>query len=183
MKILYNENRLSATATTDLATPPPITLLTDSSLSRNWQPLFLPPHARQWEMTFGLAFRMMRLGKYIAARFAPRYYDAMTIIARLRPAGLQLPATACLTAFDSAAVVGDWQPITPEININGTTSCRLAFDPELINNMIETLSRYFTIKTGDILVAGDLEAIIPATADSTISLSINNINCLNFKIK
>lgn len=182
MKILYCERGLSEPEAPGMALPP-VTLLTDSSLSRNYLPLFLPPHSRQWKITFGVALRIIRLGKYISARFAPRYYDAFTVIARLRPADLELPATACLTAFDSSVVVGDWQPLVPAMSLDGALKANVKLNYDLINLTIESLSRYFTLKTGDIVVAGDFDGSVVPVVDTRITVSINDITVMNVKIK
>lgn len=177
MKILHCEQPVVA------GEVPQMALLTDSSLSRNRWPLFLPPHSEEWVMTFGIGVRIMRLGKFIAARFAPRYYDAVTLVARLRPAGAPVPASACLTAFDSAAVVGEWCAPAPELDIEGTFAARIAPDPARLNTTVEQLSRYFTLKTGDIIVAGDIENTIIPSIGGKVELTLNGAPCLNFKIR
>lgn len=184
MKILYCENRYPRPAADAIAAEPPcVSLLTDSSLSRNRLPLFLPPHSGDWRLTFGLGLRIVRLGKYIAPRFASRYYDAVTLVARLRPEGVEMPATACLTAFDSSAVVGEWLEPAPMLDVAGETECSVPFDAEVIDDTVARLSRYFTLRTGDIITAGDLPITAPVVIDTRISLTINQKDCLTFKIK
>lgn len=187
MKILYCENGVGKID----AALPAVTLLTDSALSRNRLPLFLPPHSSEWLMTFGFAIRIVRLGKYISARFAPRYYDAVTLVARLRPVNAPTPASACFTAFDSAAVIGDWQPVgsgsldlqDTTLSIAGSVNEQINVDVERLNATVETLSRYFTLRTGDIIVAGDLESTYIPIINNTLHLTLNDVECLNFKIK
>lgn len=185
MKILYCEGPFQATSTS----APLVTLLTDSSLSRNNWPLFLPPHHQEWIMSFAPAFRVSRLGKFIATRFAQRYYDAMSIIARLRPASQQLPDSAVNTAFDSSAVVGAWIPLPGveefelRLSVNGVDSSH-NLQLSSVNDTVSTLSRYFMIKHGDIITDGDLP--LDATnikPGMSIDVSLNEKKCLNFKIK
>ncbi|MBD5214123.1 MAG: hypothetical protein HDS75_04795 [Bacteroidales bacterium] len=183
MKILYCENPIWTPGE-----PTDVSLLVDSSLSRNFHPLFLPPHSSEWRLTTGIAIRIVRLGKFISARFAHRYYDAATLIARLRPANLRLPATATMTAFDSSAVVGEWMPLgdgAPEaITIGGDADLTLPFDREAVDNLVEHLSQYFMLKTGDIIVAGDIDGFIRTPQiDTSLRLTLNGSECLNFKIK
>lgn len=178
MKILYCENSLDATAR-----PEAVSLLTDSSVSRNRHPLFLPPHSAEWKLTFGVAVRIMRLGKYIAPRFAPRYYDAMTLTARLRPAGAAMPASACLTAFDSAIVTGEWTGVEPRIDVEGTFDLHTTLDTARIDETIAMLSSYFTLKTGDIAVIGDLPPELTPSIGDAIHLTLDGTEALNFKIK
>ncbi len=184
MKILYCENPIFATCE-----PTVVSLLVDSSLSRNHLPLFLPPHSREWKLTAGLAVRIVRLGKFISPRFASRYYDAVTLIARLRPQGTVLPASATLTAFDSSAVVGDWLPVADvdadavALTVGGDAELTVPFDREATDRLIAYLSQYFTLKTGDIIVAGDCDFAITPRIDTSLRLTLEGSECLKFKIK
>ncbi len=184
MKILYCEP--SQFTRTDVK-PPVVSLLTDSSLSRNRLPLFLPPHHDRWELTFAPAIRISRLGKFVAQRFAFRYYDAWTITARLRPLGVALPASATDIAFDSSMVIGDWLPmeqLPASITLSGTVTENIEVDRNAIDNTIATLSGFFMLKHGDIIVppSGRLIAVEPQI-DSKIEISAATIPCLSFKIK
>lgn len=180
MKILYCENPLMSPGE-----PAVVSLLTDSSLSRNFQPLFLPPHSAEWRLTVGVAIRIVRLGKFISRRFAHRYYDAVTLIARLRPADVTLPASATLTAFDSSAVTGEWLPIgeTGTLEIGADARITIPFDREAIDGLVAYLSRYFMLKTGDIIVAGDTDFSHTPQIDTALRLTLNGSECLRFKIK
>ena len=182
MKILYCEKQLTAPGL-----PADVSLLVDSSLSRNFHPLFLPPHSDEWKLTLGLAVKIMRLGKYIAPRFAPRYYDAVTLVARLRPAGLALPAPATLTAFDSAAVVGEWLPVPADspahIAVEGSVNSGITFARAEIDALVAHLSTFFTLKTGDIIVAGDIEPHVTPAIGTTLTANVNGETCICCKIK
>ena len=182
MKILYCENPIWTTCE-----PTDVSLLVDSSLSRNFHPLFLPPHSDEWRLTLGVAVRIVRLGKFISPRFAHRYYDAATLIARLRPANVVLPASATMTAFDSSAVVGEWMAVedttAQTLAIGGDTDLTIPFERESIDRLVAYLSSYFMLKTGDIIVAGDCGFTTSPRINTALRLTLNGAECLNFKIK
>lgn len=190
MKILYCEQPLATTAADN--DTPTVTLLTDSSLSRNHRPLFLPPHCDSWVITVAPALRVSRLGKYIARRFAYRYYDAVSLMLRLRPAGgtLTLPASATATAFDSAVVAGEWIELPTErsgdipLHIEGSgLTLDTSLDTGMIDRTVEYLSRYFTLRHGDIIVPGDLPATLDAVMDSSLKITLDNTDCIDIRIK
>lgn len=183
MKILYCEP--SQFTCPDVMTPV-VSLLTDSSLSRNRLPLFLPPHHDRWELTLAPAIRISRLGKFVAQRFAHRYYDAWTITARLRPLGIKLPASATDVAFDSSMVVGDWIPIEQlpaSILLSGAVNETVDVDRSVIDSTVATLSGYFMIKHGDIIVPPSRPVVLEPIIDSKVEISASSTPCLSFKIK
>lgn len=183
MKILYCEP--TQYTSTDMGQPV-VSLLTDSSLSRNRLPLFLPPHHDRWELTLAPAIRISRLGKFVAPRFAHRYYDAWTFTARLRPDGLRLPASATDTSFDSSMVVGDWLPLEQlgdTVKLGGSVEEAIAVNHEEIDSTLAKLSGYFMIKHGDIIVPPSVSIALSPVPDTRIEIAVSDIPCLSFKIK
>ncbi len=184
MKILHCERSLGS-----LSRNLPVTLLTDSSMSRNHRPLFLPPHRDRWVMTFAPAVRISRLGKFVAPKFASRYYDAFTLMARLRPADpVALPASAIDTSFDSSVVVGDWIGMPSDesplrITLGGTLSTVITLDFDIVDDTLAWLSSYFMIRHGDIIVPGDIADILPVGIDDRVEVTVSDAVCLDFKIK
>ncbi len=184
MKILHCEQPLGT-----LSGSAPVTLLTDSSISRNHRPLFLPPHHDSWVMTISPAVRVSRLGKFVAPKFARRYYDAVTLVARLRPAtGVTIPASAVDTAFDSSIVVGDWLEIPSDmsslsLDLAGAIDREIKLDLDLVDDILAWLSTYFMIKHGDIIIPGDLPDTLSVAVDTSLNINVNGNVCLDFKIK
>lgn len=64
---------------------PDVRLLPDTALTPENMPVFVPQIGADWEMSWLAAYRIGRLGKNIALKFAPRYFDGMTLGFRLRP--------------------------------------------------------------------------------------------------
>lgn len=93
---------------------PVIFMKPDSSMLRNRRPFFLPDFSERIEYETELVVRISRLGKSIEAKFADRYWDAVTLGIDFTARDLQnqyrskgLPWELC-KGFDSSAVVGDW---------------------------------------------------------------------------
>ena len=131
-------------------------LLPDTALTPHGMPVFLPDFAAGWQLRRLTAFRIGRLGKTIGVRFAPRYIDAVTAGALLVPAPgcTGIPAECFSACFDSALTLGDWLTMenAPE---------EIA---EAAAQAVAEISRYCTLRTGDIIIprvdAGGPEARI-----------------------
>ena len=146
---------------------PVIFLKADSALLKNGKPFFIPDWCERVDYECELVVRICRLGKGIPVRFAHRYYDAVTVgidfTARdmqQKARGAGLPWTIC-KGFDGSAMIGDFRPVPPSpmtfhLDLNGQTvqqgiSSDMLFS---IDEIISYLSRFFTLKTGDLLFTG-----------------------------
>lgn len=174
---------------------PAIDLIPDSAIILPGRPIFLPVFSSNWKAELLPAVRISRLGKAIKSRFAPRYYDAMTLLLRLRPIDLEEElhakelSTAIASSFDNCIQLGEWLELPPEgidrdieISFSGQ-SVNLTPSQIKINEAIESVSRFLTIKNGDIIAP---LAIDPAT-DVAVGLdfraSINSRPTLTARLK
>ncbi len=90
---------------------PDVTIVTDSSITTHKNPLFVPDAIAEYVFELAPAVKIFRLGKSIPVKFASRYYDAITLIARVMPVIDGKPVrngSAIYTAYDSAIVRGEW---------------------------------------------------------------------------
>lgn len=148
-------------------TTPLALLATDSSITLPGKPVFLPEFAPRWSIEISVGYIVSRLGKSIPERFAPRYYDSATLIARFVPHDPKIcagsPYSPLLTAFDGALARGIALPAADfytgksvKVTLSGAVaaekSCTLA--APVIDADIHELSGYFILKTGDIIVSG-----------------------------
>ena len=85
----------------------------DSALLKDHKPFFIPDHLGRVEYETEIVVRICKLGKTVAERFAPRYYDAVTVgidftaremQQKLRREGL--PWELC-KGFDGSAALGE----------------------------------------------------------------------------
>lgn len=172
----------------------------DSSLLKDKKPFFVPDDLGQIDYETELVVRICRLGKSIPERFAHRYYDAVTVgidftarelQRKLRDAGQ--PWDLC-KGFDGAAAIGDWmsvekfrdiQSVRFRLDINGNT-VQQGFSGDMlfkVDELIAYISRYFTLKTGDIIYTGTPMGIGPVKIDDHLEGYIEDYKVLEFNCK
>lgn len=174
---------------------PEVVMMTDSSLLKDRKPFFVPDFAEQFVAKPYVVARVHRLGKNIARRFASRYYDALAVGVAVEARGLCGKfaggcAGAVANAFDGAAILGDFEPIeaigdTLEVALDGNTllQCPTADVAALTDAMIEYVSRYFTLKIGDIIYVCSIGAETVLMPETVVRGSINGVELLHFKVK
>lgn len=172
----------------------------DSSLLKDGKPFFLPTEMGRIDYETELVVRICRLGKSIPERFAHRYYDAVTVgidftardlQRKLRDAGQ--PWEMC-KGFDGAAAIGEWvdvskfrsvQAIHFHLDVNGSTVQEGCSSDMLykVDELIAYISRYFTLKTGDILYTGTPVGVGPVNIDDHLEGWIEDRKVLEFNVK
>lgn len=179
---------------------PTIFMKPDSALLKDGKPFFLPDFSSRIEYETELVIRINRLGKNIATRFAHRYYDAVTVGIDLTARDLQSQLRKegnpweIAKAFDGSAVIGDFVPVGScgdiqqiafHLDINGSTvqqgnSSRMIFG---IDEIIAYVSRFFTLKIGDLIFTGTPEGVGPVNVNDHLQGYINNKMLLDFQVK
>lgn len=150
---------------------PVIFIKADSALLKDGKPFFLPDDMGRVDYETELVVRICRLGKSIPQRFAHRYYDAVTVGIDFTARDLQnklraegKPWELC-KGFDGSAAIGSWvekekfrdiQAMNFHLDVNGTIvqdgcTADMLFK---IDEIIAYISRFFTLKTGDMLYTG-----------------------------
>ena len=170
----------------------------DSAILNQGKPFFVPDHLGRIDYETELVVRICRLGKNIPERFAPRYYDALTIGIDFTARDLQKkaseagqPWTIC-KGFDGSAAIGEWIPkekllTDPEapcsqsglqslhfhLNIQTEEDRQLGREGKTVqegctsdmlynvDEIIAYISRFFTLKTGDLLYTGTPAGVGP----------------------
>ena len=175
--------------------PPAVELIADSAVVTPPHPLFLPDFDTEWEGRICPAYRIGRLGKTGDARFAPRYIDAYGLVLRRIPAGTDKALRAAgMPAgldgmFDSALYTGVWLPIEgADMSVPLAVSC--AGVDSVINShfeaackAVECVTRYATVKTGDIIIPSWMPVCVVPRPGVTIEGSIDGAVCLSVRIK
>lgn len=172
----------------------------DSSLLKDGKPFFLPEEMGRVDYETELVVRICKLGKSIPQRFAHRYYDAVTVgidftarelQQRLRAEGK--PWDLC-KGFDGAAVIGQWvdiakfrdiQAIHFHLDLNGQTVQQGCSSDMLfkVDEIIAYISRYFTLKTGDLLYTGTPVGVGPVHINDHLTGWIDDRKVLEFNVK
>lgn len=141
-----------------------------SSAATN-KPFFLPDFSNEIHYETEIVVKISKLGKNIAAKFAHRYYQEVTVGLDLTARDLQgklraegLPWEIC-KGFDQSAVLGQFVPLEAlgdiqnlnfKLDINGKTvqqgcTADMIFT---VDKIIEYASRFFTLKQGDLIYSG-----------------------------
>jgi len=152
-------------------TDPVIFLKPDTAILVKKQPFFIPDFSNDVHHEVEILVKINKVGKYIDKKFAHKYYDkiglgidftARDLQSKLKEKGLPWEKAK---AFDGAAVIGDWINVSEIKNVNdinfylqknddivqkGNTSHMLW----KIDEIIEYVSKYFTLKIGDIIFTG-----------------------------
>ncbi len=172
----------------------------DSSLLKDGKPFFPPDDLGRIDYEGELVVRICRLGKNIPVRFAHRYYDAVTVGVdftarelqrRLRSEGK--PWELC-KGFDGAATIGEWvgveklrdvQSLRFRLDVNGEAvqegcSADMLFK---VDELIAYISRWFTLKTGDILYTGTPQGVGPVSVGDHITGWIEDRKVLDFNVR
>ena len=169
----------------------------DSALLKDHKPFFIPDHMGRIEYETELVVRICKLGKSIPARFASRYYDAVTVGIDFTARELQAKLKAkgqpweLAKGFDGSAVIGDWMELDKikdiqmtrfHLDINGKTvqegcSCDMLYK---VDEIIAYISQYFTLKTGDLLYTGCPTGCGPVQIDDHLEGYLEDRKVLDF---
>lgn len=143
----------------------------DSALLKDRKPFFIPDWSKQVDYETEVVVRICRLGKSIPRQFAHRYYDALTVGIDFTARDLQRQLRAkgqpweICKGFDGSAVIGQWiekeqwrdiQNVNFHLDINGTTVQKGCSSDMIygVDELIAYISKFFTLKTGDLLYTG-----------------------------
>ena len=149
---------------------PMIFMKPDSAIIKNGKHFYVPDFLGRVDYEAEIVVRINKLGKSIPARFAHRYYDAITVgidfTARDMQRGLieRGEPWDLSKGFDGSAVLGEFLPIE-RFDINNV-DFSLAIDDNVVqqantsqmyfsvDEIIAYVSRFCTLKTGDLIFTG-----------------------------
>ena len=181
-------------------TEPVVFMKPDTAALRNNKPFYIPDFSDEVHYETELIVKINRIGKNIAPKFAHRYYDeiglgvdftARDIQRRLKKEGK--PWEIC-KAFDNSAVIGDFIPkselgnlqnIHFHLDMDGQTvqqgnSADMIFE---IDTLIAYVSRFFTLKIGDILFTGTPAGVGRVSIGNRLEGYIFNKKMFDFYVK
>jgi 2-keto-4-pentenoate hydratase/2-oxohepta-3-ene-1,7-dioic acid hydratase in catechol pathway len=172
----------------------------DSALLKDHKPFFIPDHLGRIDYETEVVVRFCRLGKSIPERFAHRYYDAVTVGIDFTARDLQQklrekgrPWEIC-KGFDGSAAIGEWvemekfrdiQAIHFHLDINGKTVQEGCTSDMMykVDEIIAYISKFFTLKTGDILFTGTPAGVGPVHIDDHLEGYLEDRKVLEFNCK
>lgn len=179
---------------------PVIFLKADSSLLKDHKPFFIPDFMGRIDYETELVVRICRLGKGIPERFAHRYYDAVTVGIDFTARDMQKKARELgqpwdiCKGFDGAACIGEWvdkekflsiDGIHFHLDINGKTVQEGCTSDMLykVDEIVSYLSKFYTLKTGDIIYTGTPVGVGPVHIDDHLEGYLEDRKVLEFNCK
>ncbi len=181
-------------------TNPVVFLKPDTSILLKKQPFFIPDFSNDIHHEVEILVKINRLGKHIDKKFAPKYYDeislgidftARDLQSKLKAKGLPWEKAK---AFDGAAVIGKWISKKEFKNVDdinfslykndaivqqGNTSLMLW----KIDELIEYVSKYFTLKIGDIIFTGTPAGVGKVATNDKLKGYIENQELFSIIVK
>ena len=173
----------------------------DSSIIQPGKPFFVPDFAERFDYETEIVVKIARVGKDISERFAHRYYNELTVGIDFTARDLQNTLRAqghpweCCKSFDGSAALGkfiskdslgcDVQDIHFHSTLNGqlVQSGHTADMIHTIDHIIAHASKFFTLKTGDILYTGTPVGVAPVNIDDHLEGYIESRKVLEFNVK
>lgn len=157
----------------------------DSALLLQGRPLFMPEDSDGWQAQICMAVKIGRLGKNISEKFAPRYYDGLSCAMRLvLPSAPEM--TSVIDGMDSGIVHGEWLDASKAAGAMtvsvGAVEIRLAPQAPEIAKAISGISRYTTLKMGDIILLPASDTMIPLEAPGRLDMQIDGVTVLSQKL-
>jgi 2-keto-4-pentenoate hydratase/2-oxohepta-3-ene-1,7-dioic acid hydratase in catechol pathway len=173
----------------------------DTAILRNNAPFYYPDFSSDVHHEVELVLRICKDGKNIEEQFAHKYYDAIGIGIDFTARDLQQKAKAKGLPWDIAKGFNGSAPISDKFiptkdfkdlhNINfslkvdgvlkqqGNTSLMLfSFD-----YIILYLSRFFTLRKGDLIFTGTPKGVSPVNVGNVLSAFIEDEKLLEFEVK
>ncbi|MGK7392292.1 MAG: fumarylacetoacetate hydrolase family protein [Candidatus Cyclobacteriaceae bacterium M2_1C_046] len=182
------------------STEPVVFTKPDTALLKNNEPFYYPDFTNDIHHEVELVLRISKNGKNIKDKFAHKYYDQIGIGIDFTARDLQSIAKAkglpwaIAKGFDGSAPVSKFVEkeslgnlnsldfsllIDGEVKQKGNTSLML-FNFDYI---ISYLSRFFTLRQGDIIFTGTPEGVGPVQVGNKLAAYIGKEKFLDFEVK
>jgi len=179
--------------------PQQVNIIADSAVIKTNKPLFLPHFAQRFTAKPAIVLHIDRLGKHIAQRFAHRYTlavaPAIKVTARHISTQQQCEQLSALaSSFDGALLLGDFAQVSQMGDINATTVTMdingdnkgggtLESNGLDYSHIIASLSTFFTLKMGDIIVVEMTADDFDINIGDTLHASCNEQRLLTIRVK
>ncbi len=185
----------------DSPTEPVIFMKPDSALLKNNKPFFIPDFSSEVDYEAELVVKIDRLGKHISRKFAPRYYSSVALGIDFTARDLQRkqreagnPWEIC-KSFDNSAAISEFVSLTElggdvnnlnfrlelnQIIVQQVNTTEMIF---CVDEIIEYVSRFFTLKIGDLIFTGTPAGVGKVQPNDHLEGYLAEKKLLNFKVK
>ncbi len=200
MKIIcvgLNYRKHAAEMNKPVPSEPLIFLKPDSAILKKNKPFFIPDFSADVQYEAEIVLRISKLGKGIPAKYAERYFDALTVGIDFTARDLQKKFSQAghpwelSKTFDGSAPLGNFIPkerfadltdINFTLDINGERK-QTGNTSDLIfsfNEIISYVSRYYTLKTGDLIFTGTPSGVGPVKKGDNLTARLEEETVLDF---
>lgn len=179
---------------------PILFLKPDSAILLKKQPFYIPEFTNEVHHEVEVLVKINRIGKHIDRKFAHKYYDeiglgidftARDLQKKLKSDGLPWEKAK---AFDGSAVIGnfiskneieDIDDLPFSLKRNGEVVQQGSTKQMMwkIDALIENISKYFTLKIGDVIFSGTPSGVGPVSVDDVLQGYIEEKEMFSIKIK
>ncbi len=185
----------------ELPTEPVVFLKPETALLPKNHPFIYPEITKDLHFEVELVVRIDRLGKHIDEKFSPKYYSSIGVGIDFTARDIQkqckekgLPWEKA-KAFDHSAPIGlkfknlseltDPKSIKFELHKNGEVvqsgdSADMIFT---IDNIISHVSKYFTLKIGDMIMTGTPKGVGPCNVGDRLEAFLEGEKMLQIDVK
>ncbi|MCP2043898.1 fumarylacetoacetate hydrolase family protein [Pontibacter sp. HSC-36F09] len=172
----------------------------DTAILRNNEPFYYPEYSQDIHHEVELILRIGREGKNIDKKFAHKYYDAIGLGIDFTARDLQAKAKAkglpwtLAKGFNGSAPISEFLPLDQfedlqdinfKLEVNGET--RQNGNSKMMLNtfddIIAYISRFITLKKGDIIFTGTPEGVGPVQIGDRLEGYVEDKKLLDFEIK
>ncbi len=195
----YSEHALEFDGSSEKPAVPIIFMKPDSAIIKNGKHFYVPDFLGRVDYEAEIVVRINKLGKSIPARFAHRYYDAITVGIDFTARDWQRRLIAAgepwdmSKGFDGSAVLGEFRPIERyDINdidfsltindevVQSANTSQMLFP---VDEIIAYVSRFCTLKTGDLIFTGTPAGSGPAEIGTHLKGYIGDDKVLDFHVR
>ena len=195
----YSEHALEFDGTVERPQVPLIFMKPDSAIIKNGKHFYVPDFLGRVDYEAEIVVRINKLGKSIPARFAHRYYDAITVGIDFTARDMQRRLIEngepwdLSKGFDGSAVLGEFRSVD-KYNINDV-DFSLTIDDEVVqkantsqmyfsvDEIIAYVSRFCTLKTGDLIFTGTPAGVGEAKIGTHLKGYIGDEKVLDFHVR
>lgn len=195
----YAAHALEFDGTSEKPRFPMIFMKPDSAILKNGKHFYMPDFFGRIDYEAEVVVRISRLGKSIPARFAHRYYDAVTVgidftARQMQREFIEAGAPWELSkGFDGSAVLGEFRSVEQydiknldfSLTIDEETvqTANTSWQLFSVDEIIAYVSRFCTLKTGDLIFTGTPAGVGEARVGTHLKGFLAGDKVLDFHIR
>jgi 2-keto-4-pentenoate hydratase/2-oxohepta-3-ene-1,7-dioic acid hydratase in catechol pathway len=179
---------------------PVVFMKPDSAILQSDKPFFIPEFTNDVHHELEIVVKITKVGKHIKQKFARKYYDSITVgidftardvQAKMKAKGLPWEKAK---GFDGSAPIGKFVKLDSDADLtnlnfsltqNGNTvqsgnTKNMLFS---VDSIIEHVSKYFTLKIGDLIFTGTPAGVGPVAIGDELCAFIEDQQLLRTYVK